>query len=106
MGLEIYWTEFAEYELHRIFKHYHNKAGYRIAKKLADGIHDEPSKLKTQPEIGQIEELLKDREHGFRYLLYKKNFKIIYWINSNENHIEVVDVFDVRQYPLKIRRTR
>lgn len=104
MGLEIFWTEFAEYELYSIFKHYHEKAGYRIAKKLIDGIHDEPFKLKTQPKIGQIEELLKDREQEFRYLVYKKNFKIIYWINNDNNQVEVVDVFDVRQYPPKIKR--
>lgn len=71
-----------------------------------DGIHNEPSKLQIQPEIGQIEELLKDREQGFRYLIYKRNYKIIYWINKEENRVEVIDVFDVRQYPLKIRRTQ
>lgn len=106
MGLEIFWTGFAEDELYRIFKHYQEKAGYRIAKKLVDGIHNEPSKLQIQPKIGQIEELLKDREQGFRYLIYKKNYKIIYWINKEENRVEVIDVFDVRQYPLKIRRTQ
>ncbi|MCK0133016.1 MULTISPECIES: type II toxin-antitoxin system RelE/ParE family toxin [Arenibacter] len=106
MGLEIFWTGFAEDQLHCIFKHYQKKAGNRIAKKLVDGIFNEPSKLKIQPEIGQIEELLRDRELGFRYLIYKKNYKIIYWINEDENRVEIIDVFDVRQYPLKIRRSQ
>jgi plasmid stabilization system protein ParE len=106
MGLEIFWTGFAEDQLHNIFKHYQKKAGNRITKKLVDGIFNEPSKLQIQPEIGQIEELLKDREQRFRYLIYKKNYKIIYWINKEENRVEIIDVFDVRQYPLKIRRTQ
>ena len=38
MGLEIFWTGFAEDQLHSIFKHYQKKAGNRIAKKLVDGI--------------------------------------------------------------------
>jgi plasmid stabilization system protein ParE len=105
MELEIYWTLFAEDELYRIFKYYLKKAGYRTAKKLADGIYEEPFKLTNQPEIGQIEEYLKNRKVEFRYLLYRKNYKIIYWINQEENRIEINDVFDVRQYPPKIKRT-
>ena len=106
MGLELYWTEFAEDELHKIFNHYLKKAGYRIAKKLVNGIYDEPFKLKTDPEIGQIEQLLNGRSQKFRYLIYRKNYKIIYWINNDENRIEIIDVFDVQQNPPKIRRTK
>ncbi|SFT87695.1 Plasmid stabilization system protein ParE [Algoriphagus locisalis] len=106
MDLEVYWTDFAEQELFKIFNYYKKEAGYTIAKKLIDGIYEEPFILKTQPEIGQIEELLKDREREFRYLIYKNNFKIIYWLNNARNHIEIIDVFDVRQNPPKIRRTQ
>ena len=106
MELEIYWTQFAEDELYRIFKYYKEEAGYRIAKKLVDGIYNLPLKLSKQQEIGQIEDLLKDRKVEFRYLLYKENYKIIYWVNHKENRIEINDVFDVRQYPPKIKRTK
>lgn len=106
MDLEIYWTQFAEDELYRIFKHYLKKAGYRTAKKLVDGIYSEPFKLSTHPEMGQLEEYLKNRKVAFRYILYKKNYKIIYWINQEKNWIEINDVFDVRQYPKKMKRTQ
>ncbi|MCM4156004.1 type II toxin-antitoxin system RelE/ParE family toxin [Gramella sp. AN32] len=106
MGLEIYWTRFAEDELYRIFKYYLKKVGYQTAKKLAVGIYEEPFKLTHQPKIGQIEEYLKNRKVEFRYLLYKRNYKIIYWINQKENRIEINDVFDVRQYPPKLKRTQ
>lgn len=106
MELDIFWTRFAENKLHKIFKYYHENASYHIAVKLVYGIYKKTTKLKKHPEIGQIEELLKDRKQVFRYLIYKRNFKIIYWINRKDNHIEVVDVFDVRQYPLKIRRAK
>lgn len=104
MGLDIYWTQFAEDELYRIFKHYLKKAGYPKSKKIADGIYHEPIKLINQAEIGQIEEYLKGRKVEFRYLLYKKNYKISYWIIRKENRIEINYVFDVRQYPPKIKR--
>ncbi|MBP9152719.1 MAG: type II toxin-antitoxin system RelE/ParE family toxin [Flavobacteriales bacterium] len=105
MGLEVYWTQFAEDELYKIFKYYQEKAGYLTAKKLVDGIYSEPLKLADKPKIGQVEDLLKNRKVEFRYLLFKKNYKIIYWINEEENRIEINDVFDVRQYPPKIKRT-
>ena len=105
MELKIYWTEFSEKELENIFDYYHNNASYRVAKKVVDGIYNETLKLSKQPEIGQIEDLLKIRKQGFRYLVFK-NYKIIYWINSEKNWIEINDVFDTRQNPLKIKRTK
>ncbi|MDD3722476.1 MAG: type II toxin-antitoxin system RelE/ParE family toxin [Lutibacter sp.] len=81
MGLKIYWTEFSEKELQHIFEYYKEKASSRIAKRLVDGIYNETFKLEKQPEIGQIEELIKEREQGHRYLVFK-NYKIIYWLNK------------------------
>ena len=65
----------------------------------------ETLKLKIQPRIGQEEEILKSRKQEFRYLVYK-NYKVIYWINEKENRIEINDVFDTRQNPTKIKRTK
>ena len=105
MDLTIYWTEFAEKQLQNIFEYYCEKANYRTAKKLVDGIYDTTLILKNHSNIGQVEELLKDRKSTFRYLVYK-NYKIIYWVNREKNQIEINDVFDARQNPLKIKRNR
>jgi len=74
-----------------------------LQKKLINGIYNEAFNLKKHPEIGQKEELLKNRKQEFRYLVYK-NYKIIYWINDKEKRIEIIDVFDTRQNPIKIER--
>ncbi len=105
MDLKIYWTDFSQKELEKIYSLYRIKAGIRTAKKLVEGIYNETLKLKVQPLIGQTEELLKSRKQGFRYLVYK-NYKIIYWINDAENRIEISDVFDTRQNPIKIARAK
>lgn len=76
MALEIYWTEFSEKELEKIFYYYEKQASLQIAKKITDGIFKATLKLKKQPEIGQIEELLAQRKQEFRYLVHK-NYKII-----------------------------
>lgn len=104
MGLIIYWTEFAEKELKRIFEYYREVAGLRIAQNLVNGIYSRTLSLKDQPEIGKVEELLQGRKQEFRYLVYK-NYKIIYWINRKQNRIEINDVFDTRQNPVKISRS-
>ncbi|WP_100616409.1 type II toxin-antitoxin system RelE/ParE family toxin [Confluentibacter citreus] len=105
MELKLFWTDFSQKELEKIYEYYREKAGFRIAKKLVNGIYNETLKLKRQPKIGQAEELLKNRKQEFRYLVYK-NYKVIYWINNEENRIEINDVFDTRQNPIKIERKK
>jgi plasmid stabilization system protein ParE len=74
----------------------------KVAKTLALGITEESSKLKKQPTIGQVESLINDSE-DFRYLVFK-NYKIIYHINIKKKRVEILDVFDTRQNPIKLKR--
>ena len=104
MELEIYWTDFSKKELKNIFDYYKEKASLNVAKNLVVGITKEVIKLKKQPEIGQEEDLLKNDSRDFRYLVFK-SYKIIYLVNLEKNRIEIFDVFDTRQSPVKIERT-
>jgi len=105
MGLGVFWTEFAEKKLEDIFLYYKNKASLSIAKKLASGIVDSTITLENNPQIGQKEILLEDRPQDFRYLVFK-NYKIIYWINNEKQRIEIANVFDCRQNPIEINKTK
>ncbi len=104
MALKVYWTDFAKNELKKIFNFYKDEASIRVASKLTTEIVLEALKLEKQSSIGQIEELLKHRDQLFRYLVYK-NYKIIYWTNKNKSRIEIIDIFDTRQNPIKISRS-
>lgn len=103
--MKIFWTKFAKRELKNIFDYYKLKASPRIAKKLITEIVVHSNILDFQNKIGQKEELLSDRKENFRYLVYK-NYKIIYWFNDPKNRIEIVDIFDTRQNPIKIEREK
>jgi len=105
MELKIYWTEFSEKELEKIHEYYRDNANSQVAKKIISEIYNETLKLNKQSEIGQIEELLTARKQDFRYLVFKY-YKIIYWINIKENRIEINDVFDTRQNPIKMSRIK
>ena len=101
MELTVYWTQFAEDKLEDVFSYYVEKASKKIAHRLVDGIIDRSIELSTNPLIGQKEILLSDRIQEFRYLVYK-NYKIIYWVNEADQRVEIVNLIDCRQNPLKI----
>ncbi len=106
MELEVKWTTFAKSELKNIYDYYKENISKITANKIVNGITNDVTILRKHPEIGPIEELLKGSEENFRYLLSKRNYKIIYWINLKNNIIEIVDVFDVRQNPIKMNTER
>ena len=103
MVIKIFWTDFAKSELKNIFEYYELRVNSTVARKLIEGIVNKANSLDFQHKIGQKEELLLDRKEGFRYLIFK-NYKIIYWCNHEKNRIEITDVFDARQNPIKINR--
>ena len=103
MALKIHWTGFAKKELQNIFNYYKENAGFKVATKLSEQIVKQTLKLSDQPEIGAKEEYLNERKQEFRHLIYK-NYKIIYWINIEKNRIDISDVFDTRQNPIKLKR--
>ena len=105
MAFEIIWSDFAETQIDDIYEYHKKKASISIAKKLVKGIINEPKKLINSPYLGQEEELLKERSLPYRYLVFK-NYKLIYTVNIESNFIKITDVFDTRQNPPKLKRTK
>lgn len=104
MELKIFWTDFSKSELRKIFNYHKEVANIRNALKLVAGITQEVATLHSHPKVGQREDSLIDREQEFRDIIYK-NYKVIYWYNIKKNRIEITDVFDTRQHPIKIQRS-
>lgn len=105
MGLNVVWTRLAENKIEDIYKYYRTKIGLTVASNLINGIIDSTSDLEKSPFIGQVEPELKERPQEFRYLIFK-NYKIIYWINENNKTVEIANVFDCRQNPIKMNETK
>ncbi|MUV05232.1 type II toxin-antitoxin system RelE/ParE family toxin [Flavobacterium rakeshii] len=105
MAYTIIWSDFAETELDKIFTYYCENAGIDVAKKILAKIITEPEKLLKSPEIGQLEELLLNRDNDYRYLICD-NYKIIYSVDEKNQLIKVADVFDTRQDSFKLKRTK
>ncbi|WP_179377413.1 type II toxin-antitoxin system RelE/ParE family toxin [Winogradskyella wichelsiae] len=105
MNFKIIWSDFSETQLDEIYEYYGKKASLKVATKIVTGIIKESEKLIKASFIGQEEELLKDREIQYRYLVFK-NYKVIYSVDEQNGFIKIADVFDTRQNPPKMKRTK
>lgn len=103
--MKIIWSKFAETQLDEIYAYYEKEVNARVAKKIIIGIINESKKLIKSPLIGQEEELLKDRSIHYRYFVFK-NYKLIYSVDDTNRLIKISDVFDTRQNPPKLKRTK
>lgn len=102
---KVVWSDSAENELDKIFEYYNEMVGNKVAKKIIKEIISEPNKLTSNKFTTQVEDLLLNRENKYRYLICN-NYKIIYCIDENKKVIQISDVFDTRQNPIEIKRTK
>ena len=102
MELKLNWTEYSKNELRKIFLYYKSKSNLKTAKNIVEEISSQVIILEKFPYVGQKEELLIDRKQDFYYFLHS-NYKIIYYVDLEKNLVEIVDIFDTRQEPLKIK---
>ena len=101
MKVEI--TEFAECELKRIYEYYRTVASETVAQKIKNRILEKALTLRTLPYKGQLEINLEELKEEHRYLV-EGNYKIIYKVMQST--VFVTDIFDTRQDPEKMKRTR
>ncbi len=105
MEYTVIWSEFSESLLDEIFNYYEKRTkSYSIAKSIIERILLAPDRLLNNPKLGQKELLLEDRDLEYRYII-ESNYKLIYYIDKHQKTINIVDVFDTRQNPVKIGRT-
>jgi plasmid stabilization system protein ParE len=105
MKMKIVWSKFAEDNLDEIYTYYLEHAGEKIARNLIRSLIRHPEYLINNPKAGRLEELLQNRETEYRYIVFR-NYKIIYSINQALQLIQIADVFDTRQNPVKISRKK
>ena len=105
LKLKLNWTVFDKGELHKIFQYHKSKSNLKTVKNIVEEISKQVLILEKNPFTGQKEELLLGRIQEFRYFLCS-NHKIIYYVDLEVNLVEIVDIFDCHQEPLKIKRTK
>ena len=98
--VKIYWTPFALKSLAEIKAYIAQEAqSNTIAVKYVSKLIDRVEQLKSFPDSGAEEELLKRIKQKGRYLV-EGNYKIIY--QYQESKVIVTDILHVKQNPVKI----
>ena len=100
--MTIKWYAAASGDLDKIYDYY-VKFNPRAAATLYNRILDETAILKINPYVAAIEQLLVDCPEEYRSLVVAKGkYKVVYFIKNNT--VLIVQVFDCRQNPSKLRR--
>jgi toxin ParE1/3/4 len=105
VNYKVVWSIFASAELAEIHSYYNSIATKVIADRIVLDILKIAIYLKSDPYLGPIEPLLKDKQIEYRYLV-KGNYKIIYSFDEENQQIRILDIFDTRQNPIKIFRNK
>ena len=100
--MRVLWTVFAESQLDDIYDYIQSKNPHS-ATDIYNDILDESAMLARFPLLGTIEPLLSEFHEEYRFLVVRKNYKIVYCIDG-ETTIYVVAVFDCRQNPEKMKK--
>ena len=99
--MEVIWTRFAINSLIEILKFVKNQGGSDVSLKVKNKIFRATRNLPKFPFSGVIEPLLINTGKDYRYKL-SGNYKIIYRIEGYS--IFIIDVFDCRQDPVKMKK--
>lgn len=98
--MKVFWTDTALSHLENIFDYYKSQVNLNVARSKTLKIVEKTILLEQSPQLGKIDELLKDRQFDYRFIVVEK-YKIIYFIDKQQIVISVV--FDCRQNPDKIK---
>ncbi|OAV76108.1 Plasmid stabilization system protein [Bacteroidales bacterium Barb7] len=96
------WTDDSKRALRAISSYYHHVAGRETANKLVADIRRSVQRLERSPRMAPIDLLLEGLPERYRSLVVKKNFKVIYYIDEQEDCVYIIYVWDFRQDPKKL----
>lgn len=99
--MKVQLTATARRRLQQIRDYHRRKGNAKRGRKITQTILARAKMLEEHPELGPVEEYLKELEQGHRRLLADPHYKIIYLIEDPS--IFVTDIFDTRQDPEKMK---
>jgi plasmid stabilization system protein ParE len=99
----VIWSDKAKLRVRQIFEFYEQKS-HKAASKLIFDIESAGNSLSKFPQIAVIEPILSELSKTYRSLVVRDNYKIIYYIDNDENSIKIVTVWDCRQDDKKLRK--
>jgi plasmid stabilization system protein ParE len=94
--MEVVWTAKAVERIKEIWDYYKTKSK-KAALTLVKDIEVAGNSLRKFPFMAAVEPSLSEMPNTYRALVVRNNYKIIYFVNENDNTVYIVTVWDCRQ---------
>ena len=101
--MKVIWKEPARRRLDDLYE-FIAGGNPRAAAKIYNDIVDETALLSEFPQMAAVEPLLGRMDKIFRSLVVARAYKVVYYIDEAANEIAVIEVWDCRQDPSKLRK--
>jgi len=99
--VNVIWTRSALRELQDIYEYYLENVSLQMAENIRKNVLASSKQLGQNPFSGIAERKLSDGNKEYRSVI-RGHYKIIYRIENDD--LKIVDVFDTRQNPPKLKR--
>ena len=94
----------AEKKLVEILEYAYLEYGQRTLNSYISELDQIEWRLSHYPESYPVEPLLQGKKHQYRGCTLKKNFKLIYYYNSDSQEVIIQAVWDIRMNPERLVR--
>lgn len=101
--MNIVWADDAKACLKEIILYGVDNWGLKVANQFHDNLIKIEQRLALNPELGHPELLLAERTFIYRSILIQKNFKLIYRIVREKDSLLIVDIWDTRREPNRLK---
>lgn len=97
--MDISWSKQAAESLRDTTAYVRKEFGIKAKQKLLDEVRSLVKHLSDNPSMGKVEPLLEKASVEYRSLVVNRLNKIVYYINSDTETIEIVALWDTRREP-------
>lgn len=101
--MKIEWSPKAQRRATEALEYCLKEFGNRVTDRFAEELERKALQLSNNPDMGPIEPLLHQEETIFRYLLVKP-YKLIYYVDRENETIYIVTLFHTLQAPQKLQK--
>lgn len=97
--MRVIWSPDAEKELDNVIQYCLITFGYHMATKAYRQMKHYDVLLADNPLMGKVESLLERYPQSFRSIVVHEHYKLVYYIDKNEDTVYVVDIWNTRRDP-------
>lgn len=100
--MTVRWNKKAEQQWKQLACYIANEFGRKAVESFAANIDQWQTRLIENPLLGSPEPLLKERRYEYRSLVIHKHCKLVYYIKTSQNTIQIAALWDTRREPTKL----